>query len=367
MSRIIKLIYYKPTYECNLRCKYCYLGKNRQKQTLTEWTYLKEGTRRLVDKFKEADCLLRSVIYHGAETTTIPAKVLAETCNIFHEIVPSDFYKQAVQTNGTLVTPEYIAEFEEYVNENVRFNFSFSIDGPNDLTDASRNKGTYEKAMRHAVYLRKRGYNVNMYGVITSAHMDRLQELGEWIDEMNSLRIKWSYQLAAGEYGLTDEQQVRLAHWMYDNGLIDRLNVIGPDKCTARGNDCANLHINADGKFFACDRNRDLIIPLFNSWFDRSLDEMIAKRSGAFRDVPTSPQCARCPIRSVCNSGCPAFRAKNGRSVDCALKRELYAIASKRMNVPMSKIIRLFATESGYTRWRGPAPTVGDIKRQNAR
>lgn len=337
--RVVDQILYNTTYECNLRCRYCYLANARQKTRLTNWDYVKNSARKLVDKFKAEDFLLRDVIYHGAETTTVPAKILAETCNIFHEIAPEE-HLQSVQTNGTLVTPEYIAQMEDVLDDDIYLSFSVSVDGPRVITDKYRNRGTYEKAMQNILYLHGRGYRVGMLGCLSAHALDHLPALEQWIRTITNLGLLWKFQLASGEYGLTNEQQVYLAHWIHERGWINKYNCIQASVCATKGNECVIYHFNANGLSIPCEKSLGKT-PV--SWLDKKIEIVLDSRVGAFRGTPTSKECDYCPVKPICNSGCPATRVKGEKAYDCAFRKTLYQLESRRLNVPMNKIIRLYS------------------------
>lgn len=368
MTTIVNQILFRSTYECNLRCRYCYLAYARQKARTTDWRYVTDSARKLVDKFKEEDYLLRSVLYHGAETMMVPAKTLAETCNIFHEIAPKsedEYSHQTVQTNGTLLVPEYVSEFEDNLKEDVHFTFSISLDGPRAVTDKYRNKGTYDRAMDNARYLKKRGYFVNLYGCLTPEMFADLPTLEKWIREIDEEGFMWRFQIACEPYMITDEQQIELAHWLHERNWIERFNNLYPDMCSSDGNDCLIYHFDASGAFLPCDRSEIKNVNM--SWFDKKISEILEWRKGYFKNYPTSKKCDYCPVKPICNSGCPLFRTEDKRAVDCRLRRTLYELEAKRLNVPMRTSIRMFTPAEGYRRPTIIPMSIGEIKTKNGR
>ena len=66
MSRFIHLLYV-PTMNCNMRCRYCYLGENTV-ELPSDKGYL-ETLRFAVEKFRAADVIPFNISLHGGEVT----------------------------------------------------------------------------------------------------------------------------------------------------------------------------------------------------------------------------------------------------------------------------------------------------------
>ncbi|EEO27630.1 radical SAM protein [Oxalobacter paraformigenes] len=362
MTIIISEILFEPTFECNLRCKYCYLGNARKQRRTTDWSYVTDAARRLTDKFLAEDYRVRNVLYHGAEVTVLPPEVLADVCNIFDEIAPDDYGFQAIQTNGTLITPEYIETFESRLHDGIRLHYSISVDSPEKFNDTMRGRGTYEKAMANARNLLKKGYPVHLFGCFTPEMFAHLDDMKSWIQARQAEGFIWKFQIASAPFNLSDEQQVKLAYWLDENDWIRRFNTLVPEMCGNFGNECDVNHFCADGLYPPCDRQTGEIVPL---WLDKPVSRLLEMRQGAFAGTPTSPQCQYCPVRPVCHSGCPKFRV-DGRAVDCMLKKTIYRIRANKLGIPMHKAIKLYQGTSNFNPPNDGIPTIAEIRRKGA-
>lgn len=360
MTTIISEILFEPTFECNLRCRYCYLGDARRQRRTTDWSYVTDAAERLADKFLAEDFRVRNILYHGAEVTVMSPEVLADVCNILDRIAPDDYGFQAIQTNGTLITPEYIRIFESRLHDGIRLHYSISVDGPEKFNDAMRGRGTYGKAMANARNLLKKGYPVHLFGCFTVEMFNHLEEMTQWIRGRQEEGFVWRFQLPSAPYNLSDEQQEKLAYWLDQNDWIRLFNTLRPDICGNYGNDCDANHFCADGLYPPCDRETGQIVPV---WFDKPISRLLEMRKGAFVHVPVSSKCRYCPVRPVCHSGCPKFRV-NGRAPDCMLKKTIYRIRANKLGIPMHKAIRLYQGTSNFNPPNDGIPTVGEIKRK---
>ena len=103
MSKFIHLLYV-PTMNCNMSCKYCYLGDSTV-ELKSDKGYL-ETLRFAVDKLKEADVIPFNISLHGGEVTTLAQKD-------FRDLIAyiSNYYKnneQIIRDNGFKVNKPHI-------------------------------------------------------------------------------------------------------------------------------------------------------------------------------------------------------------------------------------------------------------------
>ena len=122
------------TYRCNLRCTMCrawQLADHTDRPELSA-----EEIVRVIGEFRE--CLgIREVRFLGGEPLLrhdLPDIIGKVSSSLFTEIV----------TNGTLLTPALAERLVESGLHHIRF----SIDGPAEIHDGMRGKGTFEKASR---------------------------------------------------------------------------------------------------------------------------------------------------------------------------------------------------------------------------
>ena len=68
MKKYIHLLYV-PTMNCNMQCKYCYLGDNTIEQNLEK--NVLQTLKYAVDKFGESNVVPYNISLHGGEVTTL--------------------------------------------------------------------------------------------------------------------------------------------------------------------------------------------------------------------------------------------------------------------------------------------------------
>ncbi|MBU1129457.1 MAG: radical SAM protein, partial [Nanoarchaeota archaeon] len=141
----------KPTHNCNLRCKYCYIEENAEKGNMP--LSLAEEAIKKVSEFSKTS----NWIWHGGEPLLMGVDFFKEIQKIqkFYEKKGNEFYN-GIQTNGTLINNE-ILDFIEKAND---FDVGLSIDGPEKIHNRTRiysnGKGSFKKVLKATKSIKER-------------------------------------------------------------------------------------------------------------------------------------------------------------------------------------------------------------------
>lgn len=162
------------TRDCNLRCDYCYLEKNKEYMSSD---IAVKAVDFAVKKLKEECSLneMHNIILHGGEPT-LNFNIIKEIVNKFKE--NKDIYsnlKFNMTTNGTIVTDEMIT----FIKEN-KISLSVSIDGQKSEHDRHRKfkngDGSYSIIMNNLLKYRKEGIQIRIRMTITPETINNLYE-----------------------------------------------------------------------------------------------------------------------------------------------------------------------------------------------
>ncbi len=146
------------TNKCNLRCKHCFVFRDENPNKPASKMDASTMLGKLAELQKAHD--IQVMLWMGGEPLLRP-DVLREGVKIFP--------RNNVTTNGTL-------DLIELPNSL----YVISIDGPPDLNDSIRGKGTYDKIMRTLSRIPEPfGPTVMAQSVVTRTNEDRLEELVE--------------------------------------------------------------------------------------------------------------------------------------------------------------------------------------------
>ena len=160
-KRIPLIAAWNLTYRCNLRCAYCGTWRDKTPEMSTERVLA------LVDEL--ASLGTRFVGFSGGET------LLREDIGPVVDRCAERGLKVSIQSNATLL-PERIAELGRVAE------LQLSLDGPREVNDAIRGKGTHDAVVDGVEMCRARGIEVCLSTVISgrnAKHLEYVLELAE--------------------------------------------------------------------------------------------------------------------------------------------------------------------------------------------
>lgn len=140
----------KTVERCNLNCTYCYFFNNIDKSYLLHPKYISLNTVKSIANFLSESIKANNfdkirIYFHGGEPMMQKKADFDLMCKIFKEqILPKAELDLVIQTNGTLVTDEWIELFSKH-----QVGVGISLDGPKIYNDSARidhrGKGTYDR------------------------------------------------------------------------------------------------------------------------------------------------------------------------------------------------------------------------------
>ncbi len=194
--RVPLFVQLMPTERCNLRCRYCYAQFGDRARP----DFPLEPLLRLIDGLSELGA--RNIMLAGGEPL-----LYREIGQVVDRIVEHGI-RCSVNTNGINVP----ARLDEISRADM---LSISLDGPPELHNHYRGRGTYEKAVAAVESARHRGMRVQFQFTLTRGlkeafeHVDRLaRELGCFIG-INFLRPQERIDGTAIEAAEAEDGEVR--------------------------------------------------------------------------------------------------------------------------------------------------------------
>lgn len=150
---------------CNLRCTYCSVGQKSCEKKLTQ-ARMSEALAWFAAHARERGERYVTVIFHGGEPMLLPAQQYDHCIQRVQAQFPELNFRFTMQTNGTLLTPEYVALLRKY-----DIHVGVSIDGSWAVHDGQRKnisgQGTYEQVFTNIRTLQGKGVAVAALMVLT--------------------------------------------------------------------------------------------------------------------------------------------------------------------------------------------------------
>lgn len=352
-------LYFAANNACNLRCKYCYLPEHRKNgDKATDDRAIMAATE-FVEKCRSENIQIGTVTLHGAESGLLAPEASATIANIFASYTGYRF-PVAIQSNGTLFSPEYFDRFEQVADTRLKFAVGISLDGPTEITDKIRGKGVYKRARAGLQAASTRGYKTQILCVVSSVTVSNLKPFGDWMKSLAEVGQDIRFKPAHGTYRMNTEEQTRFAEWLNDTGYARYYQEIDQNICCTKGNRCSWLEVDGEGNCYSCNKAYGNQRP-FANWRQKSIEEVLELRKSLFFGAKTHPTCTKCEIQAACNSGCPLERDESGLAVDCVLKRTLLARASSQSGLPWQEIVSAASRFQLGGRYTGIVP-ISDLR-----
>ncbi len=314
----------KLTNDCNLRCPYCYHFAN----FANEVGYKNDMSLDILEKTIQALLSYNensaTFVWHGGEP-------LLRDINVFYKIVEWQKkynikglkIKNCIQTNGILLSLEYIRFFIEY-----DFKVGISLDGFKDLYIANRRCSSkqFDKIISNLHLMQKSKMKFGIICVVSNNTVKYVNELfdffvaeklfnvafapqiivhGRDIDYSNSISAKNYETFLVKFFDLWSNCNTEMRVREFDEYLRGKLSV--PHKLCVNADNCANyLTISPDGFIYLCDS-----FPMTENWrlgtiIEPLEDTFKSEKYISFKKkVQTIPaDCIDCKNSNICNGGC---------------------------------------------------------------
>jgi uncharacterized protein len=197
MNRSITAIV-KPTHECNLACKYCYVEDQAEKGRMDQQT-LERMTQQLVT-LPGIESV--NIIWHGGEPLLMGLEFYKEAISIQNALKGQVNIQNSMQSNSTLINEKILDYFEK-----VGMRIGTSLDGPEEIHNLTRvypdGRGSFkevwegiqltgERSRRKRCYQKERGGYIGGLGAITILTRKNIDQLEEVYDFFKSNKLSIS-------------------------------------------------------------------------------------------------------------------------------------------------------------------------------
>lgn len=326
------LAYFVLTEQCNLACKYCFLGNSKvnapkitnhpmSKETANKGLlFFSKQTQQNPSEFDDK----KEIIFYGGEPllnfTTL--KYIVERSKYYQENgMLSKKLSFSIVTNGLCLTEEITA----FLIEN-KINVSISIDGASALANECRidKKGNciYDRLVCILKQAKQQGLTFGLSITLTEETLKDMSGLLKLINELGVTAICFNILLKTEGVSVADDYYTKATDFIiafyeqtkslgiYEDRFMRKLSSFVNSKIYF--SDCAatsgsQIVITPEGSVgicHGCMENRDYIL---GSVFDSDLiveknNEVIAwsRLSPVFKE-----ECQSCPALGICGGGCP--------------------------------------------------------------
>lgn len=344
---------------CNMRCRYCFYEDEKENRATANYGMMSQEMAELLicQAMEEAEDTILFA-FQGGEPMLAGVSFYRHFLKLVEKYRrPQIAVSYSIQTNGTLVTPEWA----EFFRDN-HFLVGISMDGTKDIHDMNRiydaGEGTYSDVLKAISLLRKYDVEPNVLCVVTAQMAKRgqsvyqnLKKIGcrylqfiPCLDPMERPRGSMSYSLPPALYARFLKTVFHL--WYRDWEAGDYVSVRLFDDyvhilCGCPASTCATcgtcghyFTVEGDGSVYPCD------FFALDEWRLGKLGESTlreladSKRGVIFRSKGRTypPSCRGCEWLRLCNGGCQRdWTDGENRNYYCETLKEFFFYAMPRL------------------------------------
>lgn len=324
----------KSLSDCNLRCAYCSLGSKEHPHRLSEPDTLR-ALRLFAERCAAEGEQNATVIFHGGEPMLLPPAQYERCIRTVTAERPEIRFRFCMQTNGTLMTPEYLQLFQNY-----DIHVGVSVDGDSFVHDGQRTDaaghGTYQTILRNIRLLQENQVSTAALMVATKRALDGSLEFLREFDAMR-LPLKINPLLSLGEAVSRPELSLepgdygrylaRAFEYVAENQLALHISPIEEllhamlyeeTPCGCQYDPCCSrrfLCVSPQGVLYPCGRFADGYrnpIGTLTSGITAE-GETVLERLRRRRTTELPDKCRTCEILQYCNAGCSSDRMGTDR------------------------------------------------------
>ncbi|MFA5259354.1 MAG: radical SAM protein [Candidatus Pacearchaeota archaeon] len=318
-----------PTFDCNLRCIYCYSRAGEEKKDVIDFDYVKSGIDFIVANAKELGQDLVKIDFHGGGEPLLPFQMdlVKKSVNYFRDLANHERMRSKVSatTNGIIARGYLewiIANFDDV---------NLSFDGPEDIQNLQRpleRKGnSYPYLLETIRMFDDAEFNYSIRSTITEFSVERMSEMVQFFyDNTKSRKYHFEPLSECGRckttlsrapdsntftrnlidaFELADKLDVNLH---YSGSCLDRVHI---NFCGANGR---NFIVTPEGNVSTCIEvsresepgSKVFFIGKYNPQthsyeFDEQKIDYLRQRT-----VDSLPHCNKCFAKFNCSGDCLA-------------------------------------------------------------
>ena len=355
-SYVIKL-----TTDCNLRCKYCYMGKAAYKyDNMSNETFIK-----ILNQIKTM-CYKFTIYLHGGEPCR-RLDLIRELKSWIEQEQLEDRITIMLQTNGTFLNEELID-----IIKSLNINVGVSIDGIDSFANQARvfdgEKESVQLVIKNVKRLLANNIDVGIFSVLSIYNVDNIVKLIQYFNELgikgfvinplvlwgnaqkmrNAMATQEQVYYAytnlidwLGEYNALHSEsemvQERNLHWWFKALKEGKKGYMC--NCSPCGAGIQTIAISPKGDVYICDQYYGDPNFYIGNMLDLDLQIIMQNaqsRQGLLRNIYNIDNCKSCVWRFVCSGGCSAASyyyngSMSGAAPYCEAYKMIFTYLSEKL------------------------------------
>jgi len=340
MRRLPVIFIVKVTHLCNMACSYCYDADKHSESQVMDAESLEELIHWSYIYCKNEGITTAEFVWHGGEPTLAGVEFYRSVVELQQEVFSEISYKNGIQTNGTLLSDEFVDFIIEY-----DFKVSVSLDGPKTANSPWRVRkdgcDPFEEVEKTITVMKEKGISVGIGAVVHRGNYDKLIDTYNYFKKHDlnyNIVFDFNEELET-DYLMSVKESVLdlFRHWCKDENTL-KVRLLNSmlmsfihqcnSECTFNISCCSGeelLVVNTNGDIYPCsifvDDSRYLFgnIGSVSSYSD--IQASIGYHTITKNKKENAQRCNQCTYYNLCYGGCMARYQKDiSRDYSCSFE-----------------------------------------------
>lgn len=328
---------FKPTYACNLACKYCHVYQLRDTDSaIISFDMAKSLFDWILDYCIKKRISHIDILWHGGEPLLVKPvlmyKIISYYLHIFRDnnIVCSS----SIQSNLLLLSSEYIPIIKEYFDNTIGFSYDYRSDERCYANGKDASYSIWDKAL----WAKSQGINLGVITQLNNNNINHIDDLYHWFRNAD-MSFKYSRIRSTDRYSreLNDDVYINSLKRLFDLWINDdsqRINILnfreliqmlitGKSSSCCYQNDCNILSFTNKGEIYFCDRFQEK--GLVGVYTKNSVDDVVRNIYSNIKSYVETENvmCDSCKYSRLCNGGCLFNRISGYQKHECYVTKSL--------------------------------------------
>lgn len=317
---------------CNMNCEYCFYHDVIDHREVSNYGMMTDETlEKIVSRAYEHNHQSVQFMFQGGEPMLIGLGYYEKLMLLVKKYNKAQIETSfAIQTNGTLITPEYAHFFKRY-----NFLVGISIDGPenhHDLFRTMNDKGSFKAVSEGLKTLKKYDIDYNILTVITSNTVRYTEDIYRFLSNLDTIYLQFipsidSFDKVDPKFHIDNKLYAEFLIRLFDVWEADFYNdrrisiryfddllkiIVGmqPSTCMLMGSCMIQNVIEADGSVYPCDfyvLDEYKLGNVFDNSFEE-LNQSLIATDFVLKSRVLSEECKACNYFGLCRGGCRRYK-----------------------------------------------------------
>lgn len=328
---------FKPTYACNLACKYCHVHHLRD----TDSAIISLDMAKSLFNWILEYCISKrithiDILWHGGEPLLVKPDLMYKIIRYYSQIFRNNgiVFSSSIQSNLLLLNSEYISIIKEFFDNTIGFSYDYKSNERCYTNGKDASCNIWEKAL----WAKSQGINLGAITQLNNDNINCIDELYYWFRDAG-INFKYSRIRSTNNYckRLQDDVYINSLKRLFDLWINDepqkiiiqnfkefiQMLITGQSSSCCYQKDCNILSFTNNGNIYFCDRfQQNGVVGVYTK---NTIDDVIRNIYNNIKLYTKAEniKCNNCKYSHLCNGGCLFNKINKYQEEECYVTKSL--------------------------------------------